>query len=218
MLVKYVSSKKDMWSYYLDTCVFAYKTSRHESTKYSPFMLMFGRRATLPIEVDLERQSSEDLCNTYWQLEDPPYPAAFTEHAHILEEAKGNIIAAQFKQKEAYDKKHCKPGQFQCDQLVLLRNFSRKKVKGGKLTERFVGPYKIISILPHGVYLLLNEEGRSTRATGSHLKIYKSSNGEVEDPSSTQGDCTSQSVTEVSPASESRSFPKDDAIHVRGCM
>ena len=68
------------------------------------------------------------------------------------------------------------------------------------------------------MYLLLNEEGRSTRATGSHLKIYKSSNGEVEDPSSTQGDCTSQSVTEVSPASESRSFPKDDAIHVRGCM
>ena len=141
MLVKHVSSKKDMWSYYLDTCVFAYNTSRHESTKYSPFMLMFGRRATLPIDVDLERQSSEDLCNTYWQLEDPPYPPAFTEHAHILEEAKGNIIAAQFKQKEAYDKKHCKPGQFQCDQLVLLRNFSRKKVKGGKLTERFVGPY-----------------------------------------------------------------------------
>ena len=119
MLVKYVSSKKDMWSYYLDTCVFAYNTSRHESTKYSPFMLMFGRRATLPIDVDLERQSSEDLCDTYWQLEDPPYPVAFTEHVHILEEAKGNIIAAQFKQKEAYDKKHCKPGQFQCDQFAI---------------------------------------------------------------------------------------------------
>eukprot|EP00731_Ephydatia_muelleri_P025646 Em0017g729a len=51
MLVKYV----DMWSHYLDTCAFAYNTSRHDSTKYTPFMLMFGRRATLPIDVELER-------------------------------------------------------------------------------------------------------------------------------------------------------------------
>eukprot|EP00731_Ephydatia_muelleri_P000864 Em0001g864a len=42
------------------------------------------------------------------------------EHARILEEAKGNIIAAQLRQKEAYDKKHCKPGQFLCNQLLLL--------------------------------------------------------------------------------------------------
>eukprot|EP00731_Ephydatia_muelleri_P032772 Em0024g316a len=116
MLVKYV----DMWSHYLDTCAFAYNTSRHDSTKYTPFMLMFGRRATLPIDVELERQCSEDLCKTYWELEEHPYPAVFSEHARILEEAKGNIIAAQLRQKEAYDKKHCKPGQFQCDQLLLL--------------------------------------------------------------------------------------------------
>ena len=112
---------------------------------------MFGRRATLPIDVELERQCSEDLCKTYWELEEHPYPAVFSEHARILEEAKGNIIAAQLRQKEAYDKKHCKPGQFQCNQLALLRNFSRKKVKGGKLTERFLGPYTIINVLQNGV-------------------------------------------------------------------
>eukprot|EP00731_Ephydatia_muelleri_P019603 Em0012g428a len=171
MLVKYLSSKKDMWSHYLDTCAFAYNTSRHDSTKYTPFMLMFGRRATLPIDVELERQCSEDLCKTYWELEEHPYPAVFSEHARILEEAKGNIIAAQLRQKETYDKKHCKPGQFQCNQLVLLRNFSRKKVKGGKLTERFLGPYTIINVLQNGVYEIRNEEGKTTRATGSHLKM-----------------------------------------------
>ena len=197
MLVKYVSSKKDMWSHYLDTCAFAYNTSRHDSTKYTPFMLMFGRRATLPIDVELERQCSEDLCKTYWELEEHPYPAVFSEHARILEEAKGNIIAAQLRQKKAYDKKHCKPGQFQCDQLVLLKNFSRKKVKGGKLTERFLGPYTIINVLPNGVYEIRNEEGKTTRATGSHLKMYMSSDAccmedEDEDQSSSQGDCVSK--------------------------
>eukprot|EP00731_Ephydatia_muelleri_P017202 Em0010g300a len=48
MLVKYVSSKKDMWSHYLDTCAFAYNTSRHDSTKYTPFMLrIFWRSSKL---------------------------------------------------------------------------------------------------------------------------------------------------------------------------
>ncbi|KAL5487221.1 hypothetical protein EMCRGX_G019798 [Ephydatia muelleri] len=206
MLVKYVSSKKDMWSHYLDTCAFAYNTSRHDSTKYTPFMLMFGRRATLPIDVELERQCSEDLCKTYWELDEHPYPAVFSEHARILEEAKGNIIAAQLRQKEAYDKKHCKPDQFQCDQLVLLRNFSRKKVKGGKLTERFLGPYTIINVLPNRVYEIRNEEGKTTRATGSHLKMYMSSDAccmedEDEDQSSSQGDCVTPSGTLASPHS-----------------
>ena len=160
-------------------------------------MLMFGRRATLPIDVELERQCSEDLCKTYWELEEHPYPAVFSEHARILEEAKGNIITAQLRQKEAYDKKHCKPGQFQCNQLVLLRNFSRKKVKGGKLTERFLGPYTIINVLQNGVYEIRNEEGKTTRATGSHLKMYMSSDAccmedEDEDQSSSQGDCVSK--------------------------
>ena len=31
MLVKFVQSKKSSWSSFLDTCVFAYNTSRHES-------------------------------------------------------------------------------------------------------------------------------------------------------------------------------------------
>ncbi|KAL5494269.1 hypothetical protein EMCRGX_G015566 [Ephydatia muelleri] len=110
MLVKYVSSKKEMWSHYLDTCAFAYNTSQHDSTKFTPFMLMFGRRARLPIDVELEHQDSEDLFKAYKDLEDRPYAAAFDEHAHILEEAKGNIIAAQLRQKKAYDRKHCKPG------------------------------------------------------------------------------------------------------------
>ena len=121
---------------------------------------------------------SEDLFKAYKDLEDRPYAAAFDEHAHILEEAKGNIIAAQLRQKKAYDRKHCKPGHYQCDQLVLLKNFKRQKVKGGKLMERYLGPYTIMNVLPHGVYELRNEKGKTTRATGSHLKIYKSSDAQ----------------------------------------
>ena len=35
-----------------------------------------------------------------------------------------------------------------------------------------------MNVLPHGVYELRNENGKTTRATGSHLKIYKSSDAQ----------------------------------------
>ena len=35
---------------------------------------------------------------------------------------------------------------------MLKLDFKRKKTKGGKLKDRFVGPYKILSCLPHRVY------------------------------------------------------------------
>ena len=52
-------------------------------------------------------------------------------------------------------------------------------------------------MLPNGVYEIRNEEGKTTRATGSHLKMYMSSDAccmedEDEDQSSSQGDCVSK--------------------------
>ena len=51
MLVKFIASKKESWQDYLDTGVYAYNTSRHDSTRFTPFELMFGRQAVLPIGV-----------------------------------------------------------------------------------------------------------------------------------------------------------------------
>ena len=48
-------------------------------------------------------------------------------------------------------------------------------------------------MLPHGVYVIRNEEGKTACATGSHLKMYKSSDVGDEDQSSSQGDCVSKS-------------------------
>ena len=44
-----------MWSNYLDTCVSAYNTSQQDSTKFTPFELMFGRKASLPIDIDIHK-------------------------------------------------------------------------------------------------------------------------------------------------------------------
>ena len=82
------------------------------------------------------------------------------------------FVAAQVKQKAQYDRKHAKAELFQKGQLVLRKDYRRKK-KGRKLDARFLGPYVIQRELQRGTYELRTEDGKSTvRATGAHLKPY----------------------------------------------
>ena len=63
MNVKYVNSRKELWDEYLDPCVFAYNTSRHESSLHAPFEVMFGRKAVIPIELAYLDQGCQLLSN-----------------------------------------------------------------------------------------------------------------------------------------------------------
>ena len=60
MLVKFAANKREEWDEFLDTCVFAYNTSRHESTCFTPFEVMFGRQATLAIDNEMRKDKADD--------------------------------------------------------------------------------------------------------------------------------------------------------------
>ena len=68
---------------------------------------------------------------------------------------------------------HNVPSQivFQVGELVMKKNFRRKKMKGGKLQDRFDGPHRVVKKFPHGIYELIST---LIRATGGHLKMYHS--------------------------------------------
>ena len=134
---------------------------------------MFGRRANLSVDINLCDKSPSEKCKTYYELEEQDTSAHLCDRQNILEQAKKNIIEAQAKQKEHYDRKHSNPDHFQVDQQVLRKDFTRKRIRGGKLTQRYLGPFTIRKVLPHGVYEISDEEGKKTRATGAHLKAYK---------------------------------------------
>ena len=61
MLIKFTSMKKETWDEHLDHSMFAYNTSRHESSLHSPFEVMFGRKAVIPIDIEQMKDGSQLL-------------------------------------------------------------------------------------------------------------------------------------------------------------
>ena len=114
MLATIVKDHHDWESYVRATCM-AYNTSIHSTTGYSPFFLMFGRRARIPVDVlcgtSLSDVQSADNC--------------VAQQCRILEDAYKKVRcmmgSKQDRQKELYDRaRHGEP--FQCGDLVMLHS------------------------------------------------------------------------------------------------
>ena len=84
----------------MDNILFAYRSSRHDTTKCTPFLLMYGREARLPVELrgkKAEFDNEEDFesklkgLQKLWKI----------VHANSL----ANISKAQERQKKHYHKK-----------------------------------------------------------------------------------------------------------------
>ena len=63
-LQKLVNDKKDDWHQLLDNVPFAYRTSRQDSTKYTPFFLLYGRKARLPIDTEHLKRKQHPLTSS----------------------------------------------------------------------------------------------------------------------------------------------------------
>jgi len=173
MLVKFVHEKKEEWENYLSTCVYAYNTSKNESSNFSPFSVMFGRSAVLPIDLKFSSEiaASPKMCENDDKL--------IEEHQimreNIMEKVKANIVAAQARQKEQYDKKHFNPDIFTPGAFVLRKDMKRKKRAGGKMDFKWLGPYRVVKSMGKGLYNIestISPNKRIQRIHGIHLKPY----------------------------------------------
>ena len=61
-----VYDKKTLnWDSYLEPLAFAYRVSVNDATGYSPFYLMHGREATLPLDAMLNLKTDSNDNDTY---------------------------------------------------------------------------------------------------------------------------------------------------------
>lgn len=70
-----------------------------------------------------------------------------------------NVEKAQKKQKESYDNKHNVGNCFGVGSLVLKKDFLRKKRRGGKLDDKWLGPYTVTAALGKGLFKLKEVNG-----------------------------------------------------------
>lgn len=174
MLTKMVKDERENWESCVDGCIYAYNSAVHESTLYTPFELMFGRKAILPIDIEMDDQAEDELIAQFNRDDDSQAAQAIMrKRSEDFKLAKANISKAQQKQKRDYDRKHAKPEAYSVGEKVLVKDFLRKKRAGGKLCTRFVGPYVILKKASQGTYCVRKiSDNSETRVSGAHIKPY----------------------------------------------
>src|SRR5438132_11464071 len=96
-----LSTTHNDWDLFVSSTLFAYRTMQQKTTKFSPFVLMYGRQACLPIELEINPQ--DDIAINEEEL--------LVEHAsqlvnHLsttLPKAIQNITQKQEQVKEKHD-------------------------------------------------------------------------------------------------------------------
>lgn len=170
-IAKLVSNEDKEWDNFVDATLFAYRTKKHKTTGYTPFYLMYGRQATLPIELKIPGvvEPNED--------KDPLLSRLY----HLIEQlendrqnVKNKVTQEQQRQKERHDQKGVSEKLKIGDKVLVERSWLKTNFSA-KLEDKWMGPYYIHDVLKDNVYKLRTLEGRLVRnlVHGNRLKIYK---------------------------------------------
>src|SRR5437763_12362451 len=104
-----MSTKTNNWDLFIALTLFAYRTTKHSTTKIEPFFLVYGRSARLPMDSD----QSLDLSATNDRLVD-----LIEELPQVRIKVKNQVTQAQVKQKDHHDGKLKRSNQFKIGDKV----------------------------------------------------------------------------------------------------
>ena len=142
MLSKCAEKNGKDWDKQLPYVLFAYRATIQESTKESPFYLLYGRDPRLPSECALTVPTSPYMVD----LQD--YRTELTTSlSDAWLAAREHITCAQAKQKQQYDK-HTKESPVKVGDRVMVHMPGSVKGKAWKLVRPFHGPYRVLSVTP----------------------------------------------------------------------
>lgn len=135
MLSKYTDTAQKKWDQIIPHVTFAYNTSIHATTKFSPFFLVYGREAILPTEANLINIPNNQ---TVQQIREQILGARNL--------AVENIHNRQKQDKIRYDEKH-RHVEFTPGEQVKIFYPKRQIGKSEKLLLKWDGPFYVIKKL-----------------------------------------------------------------------
>jgi len=143
----FIDHRQEQWPNWLGTAEFAYNNKTHSSTKVLPFKANYGQDPRMGFE--MRRKGKYEGTEKF-----------IMKIKKIQEEAKVALGKAQEEMKKYADRKRAEVDKYKVGDLVMLSTKDLKyqmvRRRTEKLTERFVGPYRIKKIVsPNAVELEL---------------------------------------------------------------
>jgi hypothetical protein len=168
-IAKLVQDDNKEWDQLLDAVLLAYRTKKHKTTGKTPFYLVYGREATLPIDLKIPYQVN--------QVVKDPMQKRIYQLIIELEEERNTVFQRiekeQFKQKQNHDKQGISEKLKIGDQVLVERTWLKNSFSA-KLEDKWIGPYFIHEVLKDNVYKLRTLEGKLVKNVihGNRLKKY----------------------------------------------
>nr|KYP43128.1 Transposon Ty3-I Gag-Pol polyprotein [Cajanus cajan] len=146
------------WHDMLAFALHGYRTSVRTSTGATPYSLVYGMEAVLPIEVEIPfLRVLADV-----KLEEAEWVQIRYDQLNLIEEKRLNALCHgqlyQRRVQRAYDKK-VRPREFQEGDLVLKKILPNLKDHRGKWTPNYEGPYVVKKAFSGGALILTNMDG-----------------------------------------------------------
>ena len=140
MSTTYVDEEQKMWDIYLPLVTAVYRSSVHDSTEYTPNMLMFGREFNLPVHFLVGQPANEPQDITYVDYVENLNTKLTNIYQHVRKHLKQNSE----RQKKSYDTR-ISVNNYEVGDMVYLLDSTKKLGKSPKLkSDIWKGPCVII--------------------------------------------------------------------------
>ena len=152
MVAKCCEVKQHDWDDHLPHLLFAYRSSAQESTRESPFFLLFGRDPRISTETILSKPTSPYLVD----IEDYRTELV-TKLSSAWTMAQEKIGKARQAQKEQYDRK-AKESKLSVGDRVMVHKPGEVQGPAWKLARPFHGLYRVVALTPSNAEVVLVDQ------------------------------------------------------------
>ena len=161
MLSHYVGSDQSDWDLFLPFLTFAYNTSTHESTGYSPFYLLHGYHPRCNVDQAFDYAHTESV-SALQRLR-------YLSKARQL--VRQRLLALREKMRERFDLTR-RANPFEPGELVWITCVMHKPGNARKLEKQFRGPFRLISRVGANDIVVEDSRGKRDTVNAERLKPF----------------------------------------------